>query len=224
MRKFLPLLVLVALSPALRAEPQFIGVLCTAQETYVAFEEPTAGISSGWIKIGQQAGGYTAVAYQPQGDILVLRKQDKSYEIPLRSAVIREQKTKISAEFGFANNSPAGKFTYDLVIGTEQTFPLADGRTLKLKAERLPDGNIKYQATLEQITMAALPASDVARPDTNDAPKEVKRVRRSTVTFAAPEAKTIRTQIGDLSLKLNSSSAAPTELTLPKIEQPNGGK
>jgi hypothetical protein len=129
---------------ALRAEVQFSGFCITPKQSLYALTDTEAGVSSGWLKVGQSFHGTTVVSFDADRDVLVVRQGDKQTELRLREAKVKAGKSVITGTVSLAGNEHVS-VRATLFVGEEAVFPLKDNVTLKLKPEVQADGNISYE-------------------------------------------------------------------------------
>lgn len=195
------LLVAACLAADARAGLEFNGLVSYAGTTRVHFQDDEIGFNSGWIAVGEAAGGYAVVAYRAQEDILVLSKDGRELRLPLRVAVITPQVVTIAGFYHIAGSDDLGTIKGDLVFDQEREFPLPDGRVLSFTASR-DGGRIKYHVKLkEEFPLSAEDVKSLGIPIPPEAAKDgVMHRRRQETWIPALEGRRIRFMIDDLTI------------------------
>jgi len=107
--------------------------------------DPATKTSSGWLKLGQSFAGYTVDAFDAEREVLTLKRGSESLRLKLRDAKVQSGRATITGTVSIAADEIEG-VRATLFLGEESAFPLKDGMTLHLKAERHSDGNVLYSA------------------------------------------------------------------------------
>lgn len=132
-----------------RAEIDFTGVFVTSRVAKFALVDAAAGRSS-WLAIGDSFDGYVATEYNATERLLILKKGDEVLRLRLLESQVKEGYFPLSGKITVGSGEAIVVSDATFVIGLENTFPVEKGLLLRLKAERLPDGNPKYTSTLER--------------------------------------------------------------------------
>ena len=128
-----------------RAEIEFTGFLISPKGALYSLGDTESRASSGWLKIGQSFRGYTVEAFDREHEVITLRRLDQVLTVRLRDSKVKNGKETISGSITVGSERLDGIHA-SLFLGEEMAFPIKDGMTFYLKAERLADGNLKFSA------------------------------------------------------------------------------
>jgi hypothetical protein len=146
-RNHFAFILLALLGPvALQAEIQFAGFFTTPSRALYSLVDTTDGVSSGWLKVGDTFRGHTVVSFDGSQEILTLKHRDQPVELRLRAAKVQDGKYTISGSISLGVDRRLDGVRATLFLGEEAVFPLGDGMTLGLTAQRMSDGNILYRS------------------------------------------------------------------------------
>jgi hypothetical protein len=146
MKRILILLALTAAS--LRAEPQFSGFFLTTNESLFTLSDKDSGESSGWLKIGESFHSYTIKSFDREHEVITVEKDGQPLRLNLRESKVKDGKMTINGTITLWPDQRVQSVHASLFLGEEEVFPLKEGVSLHLTAERRPDGNILYHPRL----------------------------------------------------------------------------
>jgi len=146
MVKLIMALALTAVS--LRAELQFSGFFLTSKESLFTLSDTRTHETSAWLRIGESFHSYTITSFDRDQEVITLEKDGAPVRLHLRESKVRDGKMTIDGAITFWPGQRVQSVHASLFLGEEEVFPLKEGVTLHLTAERRPDGNILYKARL----------------------------------------------------------------------------
>lgn len=130
-----------------RAEVELVGVMRDGTKTHVLLRDTAAGWASDWVTVGGRARGYELVEYKAQGEVLVLRREGRTIEVPLRKGAVRTGEP--AEKGGMAELTHPERLRMDITVagaaepivaelrlGQEQTILLPGDRILTVTIKR----------------------------------------------------------------------------------------
>jgi hypothetical protein len=150
----LRLLCFALLASFARADIEFVGILATSESTRFALGDTTTG-KTGWVKKGDEFGGYTIAAFDAKQDTLLLRRDGAELRIKLKDdAKVQFARIELTGTITFGATEKIAIERATLLFDQENIFPLKDGITYRITPQRLPDGTILYQTSIERVVAA----------------------------------------------------------------------
>lgn len=137
---------LVFTAASLRAELQFSGFFLTPRESLFVLSDTSGNESSAWLQIGESFHSYTIRSFDRELEVVTVEKDGQRIRLHLRESKVKDGKMTIDGTITLWPDQRAQSVHASLFLGEEEGFPLREGVTLHLTAERLPDGNILYHA------------------------------------------------------------------------------
>lgn len=144
MKTILAILVFTAVS--LRAELQFSGFFLTPKESLFVLSDTGSNESSAWLQIGESFHSYTIKSFDRELEVITVEKDGQRIRLHLRESKVKDGKMTIDGTITLWPDQRVKSVHASLFLGEEEEFPLMEGVTLHLTAERRPDGNILYHA------------------------------------------------------------------------------
>jgi hypothetical protein len=144
MKAILAMLVLTAVS--LGAELQFSGFFLTSKESLFILSDTGSNESSAWLRIGESFHSYTIKSFDRGLEVVTVEKDGRLVRLHLRESKVKDGRMTIDGAITLWPDGRAQSVHASLFLGEEEEFPLREGVTLHLTAERLPDRNILYHA------------------------------------------------------------------------------
>jgi len=143
------ILLLLALSAAsLRAELQFTGYFLTTNESLFTLSDKGSGESSGWLRVGESFHSYTIKSFDREHEVITVEKDGRPFRLNLRESKVKDGKMTIDGTITLWPGQRVQSVHASLFLGEEEVFPLKEGESLHLTAERRPDGDILYHPRL----------------------------------------------------------------------------
>jgi hypothetical protein len=155
MRAFLtPLLALLALASAARAEIEFSGVLAMSGRTLFALTD-TATARSDWVPLQGRFAEHVVSHYDRATETLTLTRQETSLQVRLKDdAKVQPARFELTGRISFGAGETVDIERATLVFDQENVFPLKDGITYRITPVRRADGTLRYSISIEQRTAA----------------------------------------------------------------------
>lgn len=127
---------------------ELTGLFITSKKAMFALVNTDSGASA-WVSLGQKFEEYEAFDFEPEAHVLSLRKADQVLRIPLKEAKVKEGNYPVFGTIKTGEGKTIVVSEATLVLGAEQTFPLSEKALLHLTVQRLPDGTLSYQPSIE---------------------------------------------------------------------------
>ncbi len=143
------ILLLLALTTAsLRADLEFSGFFITPDEALFSLSDTDGGASSGWLRMGDAFQACTLKAFDREHEVLTVVRDGRDVALKLREPRVKDGRMTIDGAITLWPSGQKRNVHASLFLGEEEAFPLAQGATLHLTAERRPDGNLLYHPRL----------------------------------------------------------------------------
>lgn len=139
----------LAFTSIARAGMDFTGVFVTSRGSKFALVDTAAGRSS-WLSIGDRFDGYEVIEYNAPEQVLTLKKADEIVRLKLLKSQVKEGYFPLSGKITVGSGEATMVSDATFIVGVENTFPIEKGLILRLKAERITGGNLKYSSSLER--------------------------------------------------------------------------
>ncbi|MBI5693291.1 MAG: hypothetical protein HZC55_24700 [Verrucomicrobia bacterium] len=144
------LVALALLAAAVRAEPEFTGVLATSSGTLFALRDPAIPRTD-WVALQGRFADWVVAAYDRPTDTLTLTRAGESRRIRLKDgAPVQPARLELAGEISFGSGEKLRVERATLAYDQENAFPLKEGLVYRITPTRRPDGNLQYRILLEQ--------------------------------------------------------------------------
>jgi hypothetical protein len=143
--------ILALAAPGLNAELQFSGFFLTQDEALFILRDTQGGEVSPWLGIGGSFHSCVIRSFDREHDVLTVERDGRQERLRLRDPKVRDARLTVE---GAITRWPGGQsrgVRASLFLGEEAAFPLGEGVTLHLLAERLPDGNLIYHCRIVTV-------------------------------------------------------------------------